>query len=127
MLTKSDIKIIRDLLKPIQNDLKEVKEVIGKTGDKVMKLERDMILIRTDFLNTKMDIHNIRGDISDIRALEVGLQEKIKALGDSVIDMKEFLTSSILNIFDWTQEIHETIVKEELPKRVKRWEDILST
>ena len=80
MLTKTDIKIIKDLLK------------IFATKDDLKSLAK-----QSDLLDVKQKLD----------------------------DLTDFSKESIGNILVWTDEIHRTLVKEKLPERAKKLEQIL--
>ena len=80
MLTRTDIKIIKDLLK------------IFATKDYLKSLAK-----QSDLLDVKQKLD----------------------------DLTDFSKESIGNILVWTDEIHRTLVKEKLPERAKKLEQIL--
>ena len=104
MLTKSDLKNLRNLLKT------ELKSEIKPIGKRLDKLEIGLTVVRKDVSVLKTDVAAIKQDTTDI---------KIK-----VNEFASFTIDALGNILEWTQDIHETIVQEELPARVKNLEDI---
>lgn len=91
MLTKSDIKSIKNLLKNFatKDDLKNF----------ATKSDLKLLAKQSDLLDVKQKLN----------------------------DLTEFSQTAIGNILVWTDDIHQTIVKEKLPERVQKLEQIIKT
>ena len=57
----------------------------------------------------------IKSDLSELKT-------KINSIEHKLDDLSEFTQEATGNILEWTDEIHTTIVKEQLVRRVKRLE-----
>lgn len=126
MLNKTDVKIIQGLLKGFatKDDLgnfatkNDLKNLVSKDDLEGLVSKQDA----KDFA-TKNDLRNFatKDDLEEL-AKQKDLIEVKKTLGD----LKDFALEGIGNLLEWTNDIHNSIVKEDLPKRVKRVEGIVS-
>lgn len=53
--------------------------------------------------------------------------QKLDEIKVKIDDLYSFSVLAFGNLFDWVEDIHKTIVKKELPKRVKRLEKYLKS
>lgn len=91
-MNKSDLQQIRNIFK------EEVKPII-----------RDELKpVKQDISGLKSDVTSLKSDIKDIKT--------------NLTNLTEFAMEAIGNLLEWTQEIHDTLVKEDLSKRVKKLE-----
>lgn len=108
MLTKSDIRSISTLLdeklSPVKNDLSAVKEDISS-------LKQDTSSLKQDVSSIKQNLSTVKDDIDDMKS--------------KLNDFASLMLSAVNSILGWTQDIHESIVKEKLPQRVKKLEQLI--
>lgn len=82
---------------------------------------------------TKEDINDVarKDDLKSFATKEdikpLAKQSDLLNIKEKLDNLTEFSQEAISNIFAWTDEIHKSIVKENLPKRVKKLEQILKT
>ena len=99
MLTKSDIKTIAQV---IDKSLKPVKK---------------------DLTDLKKDLTGVKSDLSGVKSDLTGVKQDLKSVKETV----EFSAQGVVDLLEWTQDIHDSIVKEKLPERVRKLEKILHT
>ena len=106
MLTKSDLKSIKNIIDPLEKDIKSVK--------------KDVSTLKTDVSILKGDVSVLKKDVKDIKQDTLDIKLKINEFAKSTLDM-------FGDLLDWTNDIHRDIVKEKLPERVKKLEQIIKT
>lgn len=119
MLTKNDLNAIQKIvnsgvkseLKPVKKDLSTLKTEVGILKTDVKDMKEDVGTLKIDVSVLKIDVSNIKTDITDMKS--------------KINDFASFTIKALGSIADWTQDIHESIVKEKLPERVKKLEHIL--
>lgn len=99
MLTKNDLKLIKSLLKDVAK-------------------QKDLDLVKKDLSSVKADVSSLKADVSV-------LKKDMKSVTVNLKDLTDFVKTSIPPIFKWTDEIHNTVVRENLPQRVKKLEQIV--
>ena len=111
MITDKDIKKLKESFKDSFATKDDLKAMEGRQNDKFATKDDLKAFATKDDLKAlakQKDLEIVKQDVASIR--------------NSLEDLSEFSKSAIGNILDWTQEIHETIVKKNLPKRVTRIE-----
>lgn len=101
---EGDVKIAQSDIQSIKGDIKTVR------GD-VQVLKGDMKTVQSDIASMKSDIKTVQGDVQTMKSNIKTVQETLSNLTD--------MTGDILS---WTNDIHQEIVMEKLPKRVHRIE-----
>lgn len=88
MLTKSDVKIIRNVFK-------------SELTIELKPLKQDINLVKNGTITINKDI--------------LSMKEKLN-------EFASFVVQALGNVLDWSEDIHDSIVKEKLPERVKKLE-----
>jgi len=113
MLTKSDIKTIAQVidksLKPVKKDLTDLK--------------KDLTGVKSDLTGVKSDLTGVKSDLTGVKSDLTGVKQDLKSVKETV----EFSAQGVVDLLEWTQDIHDSIVKEKLPERVRKLEKILHT
>lgn len=82
---------------------------------------------------TKKDAKNFatKGDLKSFATKEdlnpLAKQDDLLKVKEKLNDLTDFSQEAIGNILDWTEEIHQILVKDKLPERVKRLEQIIKS
>ncbi len=84
-----------------KNDIEQIKVLL-----KDVAKQKDLEIVKNDLSSVKTDVISIKKNLSDLT---------------------DFVMRSVPSILEWTNDIHTTIVKENLPKRVAKLEQILKT
>lgn len=96
------------------SDKKWLKETFA-TKDNLRNLAKqdDLLAVKQDLTTVKSDVRTIKEDIIDMKI-------KLNDFASTMLD-------AVGNIIDWTQDTHKSLVKEKLPERVQKIEQILKT
>ncbi|MBI2612144.1 hypothetical protein HYW54_05395 [Candidatus Gottesmanbacteria bacterium] len=100
-----------------QDDLKKIGQIISKSLNKSLKVR-----LNNAFKNypTKDDFKKALEPIqNDLHATRKSLDNTNKTLNNLV----KLTQDGFSSLLPWTDEIHNTIVKEKLPERVKKLEE----
>ncbi len=122
MLTKSDIRSISTLLdnklSPLKKDLSGVKQDVSSMKKDLSGVQKDVSVLKQDVSGLKQDVSSIKQGLSTVK-------NDVDAIKSKLNDFASLMLSAVNSILEWTQDIHETIVKEKLPQRVKKLEQLL--
>ena len=75
----------------------------------------------------KKDLSGVKQDVSSIKQNLSAVTEDIYDMKSKLNNFASLMLSAVNNILEWTQDIHESIVKEKLPQRVKKLEQFIKT
>lgn len=106
MLTKSDLAKLKRLFKGFATKT-DLKTFATKTD--LTPVKTDLQAIKQDFAPIKTDLQTIKQDLDDVKK------------------STKFTEKAVIDILGWTQDIHEIIVLQKMPERVKKPEQIVKT
>lgn len=109
MLSKSDKKWLS------QNFVikKDLKGFATKNDLKGLAKQKDLLTVKKDVNSLKIDVKTIKADIIDMKS--------------KINEFASFTIQVLGSVAEWTQDIHESIVKKELPERVQKLEQIVKS
>jgi len=89
--------------------------------DVLFSIQSDLASLKKNMV-TKEDAKNFatKDDLKDLAK-----QKDLLEVKDKLDELYSFSEKAFNNLFDWVEEVHHSIVEEELPKRVKKLEKIL--
>ena len=119
MLTSQDLSKIKSLFKGFatKSDLTSLTSKADlKPFITIADLRKELVPVKSDLTDLQKELKPIKKDL-----------EEVKKNLFSVKETAEFSAKRVVDILEWTQEIHDTIVREKLPERVRKLEKTLQT
>lgn len=117
MLAKSDLKSISRVVK---EELDPIKQDVGS-------LKTDVSSLRTNVSSLKTDVSSLKTDVSVLKTGVSELKTDVNYIKRKLDDLSDFARDSITQLMEWSNDIHNSIVKENLPERVKKLEQTLKS
>jgi len=124
MLTKSDVKIIKDLLKGFATK-DDLKGLAKQKGLLEVRENLDQTSARLNNVSTKLDTVSTRLDNVSNKLDKVS--DKLDKVSTKLDGLYDFSKEAFKNLFQESQDIHDDLTAENLPQRVKRLENLLKT
>ncbi len=92
-----------------QNDLKKISNIVNTAINPV----------KTDVKTLKKDVKTLKKDVSSLQTDVTGLKTDVSSIKETA----EFTKKAVIDILDWTQDIHESIFLKKIPERVGKLEE----